>query len=157
MIDNIGIGPLQVVKDLGDLRPIAYIDFLTTTLLSTIGLAQLSLEIFVLIDEQEIQIATATYNYSPDSFGAHVGWTVNPRNKKELEIAMSVHAKLIEDESATIVVRTNPGLVDHIPGIDRVLDAEFMFVDVPILIVKIGEMNNPDWEAHRVSAHPIDD
>lgn len=103
-------------------------------------------------------IGKTNYNFSRESFGAHIGWSIRPGDEKGLEMAKAVHAKLIKDRMTTVVVRTNPELLNDVPGIDRVLDVKFMFVDVPIVIVEnADELMNPDWEVPRIKAQTIEE
>ncbi len=157
-IESIGIGPLQIMGEIEEARPNTYTNVLTGTLRSDVGLAQLSLEIYLLFDEREVLIGKVNYNFSPESFGAHIGWSIRPGDTDALNLARAVHAKLIADQSATIIVRTNPELLNDVPGIDRVLDVKFMFEDVSIMIVESAdELRSPDWEAARIKAQPLDD
>jgi hypothetical protein len=158
VMDNMQITPIRIMGEIEQPKPNHYTQVMRIMLDSSVPFDPLSLEVFLLIDGQEIMVGSITHNSIHASYRGHMSYGIKPGDSEGIEAAKGVHARLLEDQSATVIIRTNAALVEKIPGIEEVLGVEFMFEDVPVVIVETSsELNTPARDGALGKAVPIVD
>jgi len=158
VMDNMQIAPIRIMGEIEEPKPNYYTQVMRIMLDSSVPFGPLSLEVFLLIDGQEIMVGSITHNSIHASYRGHMSYGIKPGDTEGMEAAKGVHARLLKDQLATVIIRTNAALVENIPGIEEVLGVEFMFEDVPVEIVETSsELNTPARDGAQGKAVPIVD
>jgi len=159
IMESMQIAPIRIMKQLEEpAKAYFYRNILRMMLESQVPFYPYSLQVFLLIDGQEIRAGNISGSSTGDAYRANVSWAVKPWDTEGLETARRVHRNLIETKSAKIIIRTNAALVENIPGIEEVLGVDFMFENVPIEIVETSrELNTPIRDGAQGKAVPIAD
>jgi len=156
VMDNMQIAPIRIMGEIEEPKPNRYTQVMRIMLDSSVPFDPLSLEVFLLIDGQEIMVGSITRNSILASYRGHMSYGIKPGDAEGMEAAKGVHARLLKDQSATVIVRTNAVLVEKIPNIEEVLGVDFMFENVPIEIVETSrELNTPIRDGAQGKAVPV--
>lgn len=158
VIENLGMSPIRIRTSIQDPKPNSYTQVFSMTFRCQVDLAPLALGVFLSIDGQEVELGKVENSTAKGSFAGTVSLGIPPGDESALESASKIHAMLLKDQSATIILRPNPELAEDLPEFDRILDVELIFEDVPIVIVETyTELNTPDWDGAQLKATLLDD
>lgn len=158
VMENLQIAPLKITRQILEPKPNHWTPILTTTFTASVPFDPLALEVFLLIDGQEILVGDIAHRYSERQFGSFLSWTFDPEDNEGLEAAARVHDRLIEEGTVTVIVRTNAALIKDIPGVEEVLGVDLMFEDVPIEILETSnKLNIPNRDGAQGGAVPVVD
>jgi len=96
----------------------------------------IALSVSALIDGEEIVFGSWVSPSDPEKQqGATVSWSMIPDRNEDIDAAREVLQRILEQETIDLFFRTDPSLAEKTPGIDRVLDLEFVVKNVPIKII----------------------
>ncbi len=105
---------------------------------------------------EEFEIAQIVSEESPSSLSG-IGVMMNLRPGHDTQSARLLRAArtMLDQGHATLILRADPDLAIDTPGIDRVMDLDLIFEDVPVVPSQPGRFNNSGAFGDTVAARAL--
>jgi hypothetical protein len=157
LLENLRIGSVRIKYELDEAKEYSFTSILLANFRNEIELAPYALEVSLLLDGREIRVGEL-FDFSSVNMIRSLQWNVGPWDKKAFAQGVEIHARLVEEETVTLIFRTKPELVSRDPRFERVLDVRFVFADVPIKFLDGSEeFSDGIWEEADIRADLLDD